>query len=258
MTIQADAATLLPNGKVCKGIRHTPTNTSWREGCRHQGAIDAHKQWLVDNGGDRDKILPPRVGVDGNCIADKHDSRRAYRRGCRCERSVKLWEYAGHRRNNRKMVQRGREQAERWDRDARHAALVTGGRFTADPRRAWRGGKMAVGRNNLYFLLHGFADDPTMGERLAAVCLLSETMIEDPDWFRRGHLMNPADIARRIGCTEQTAARLLRDRERLAATRAERRLADVKWKTAVRAEAPARKERSREIHLAAAKRRADR
>lgn len=107
---------------------------------------------------------------------------------------------------------------------------------------------MAVDRNNLWMLIHGVVDSPTMGEKLAAAIRLSSVLTSEA-WYRKARPMSAAEIAERIGTSDATASRLMHENwPRLIAERHLRRLADVQWKAAIVAEAPAREQRSRAQH----------
>lgn len=227
----SDRATL-PDGTPCRGKLHTSSNTAWRNGCRHPGAIEAHAQWLARNGGDRDRMMPPAVDADGNCIAEKHHSTRAYRRGCRCAKAIEVWEASQQRRRDPDRVRRGVAAASQWAREAQQAKRRTGGRLSHDPRRQWRGGVMVVNRVNLMLLLSGFVDSPTRGEKLAAVARLRSTLTRD-GWYEAPRPLMNSEIAARIGTTDQTVGRMIGMQQELAGNRALRRLADAQWKAAI-------------------------
>lgn len=248
--------TIEMTGYACTTDEHGDSNEAWRRGCRHPGAVEAHERYKAGNRA-RDLALPPAVDEDGNCTADKHGpSDRAYRRGCRCAATVAAHEANDRRRASLHRRKRDRDYSAWYDLEFARVRRRTGGRLTADPRRPWRFGKMAVSRTSLWFLVHGFCTgDVTMGERLAAVAILGAVVVEDEAWYRRGHLMTGADIARRIGCSEQVAGRLNARRAELRAGRHLRRMADVRWKAAVVPAATGRADRERERHALA---RADR
>lgn len=239
-------------GYPCTTDKHGDSNMAWKRGCRHPGAIAAHER-AKEAEHRREQFMPAAVDDDGNCIAADHTPGiRTYRRGCRCAPTVAAWERNRLRRLSAKRVRREQEYAGEYDRELDRTKRLTGGRLTHDPRRPWRGGRMAVSRVSLWFLVHGYCvRDVTQGERLAAVAILSGTMIEDDAWYKIGHLMNAADIARRTGCSEQIARRLTDRRVALRGERAARRLADRQWKDAVVAEAAGRKDREAQRHARA-------
>lgn len=249
MTIVAEAPATGETGFRCKGKIHTPTNTSWREGCRHPGAIEAHKAWL-DRFGDRDRMRPPAVDAGGNCIAEKHNSLRAYRAGCRCPSTVHLWNSGRNvkRKLDPDLLKRSVDYSSEWDREVAKVKRMTGGLLRKDPRRPWRGGMMAVSRNGLVLLLSGFTRGATRGERLAAAIRLQGTLTRSA-WCDPLRPIFQSEIAERIGCTDQTAGRLIKEVwPQLIENRHLRRLADVQWKAAVAQAAPVREAAARAAH----------
>lgn len=223
----------------CKARRHTPSNDSWRNGCRCPEVVAVHRQWLLDHRGQR----VAQVDQDGNCIARKHGGRKAYEEaGCRCPEAVAA--------NERHRVHLSRVYALQWEADELRIKAKTGGRLSYDPRRPWRGGRMAVDRNELFWLLRGMPMTPTRGERMAAAIRLD---IERPwvpaaTWWEKPRRMRQSDLARHIGCTEATVRRLLADRIKLRGQRTQRRLADRRWKDAVAEAAAGRKDEERRRH----------
>ena len=238
--------------EACAAERHGSSNEAWRKGCRCRDAMAAHDDWLRRRRmRNVDRLAPPAVDATGACLATQHDTVRAYQRnGCRCAAAVAAWKQDRDRRALARRKGRNRELAELALLDSMRVRRRTGGRLTADPRKPWRGGRMAVGRVNLWMLIHGFKDKPTMGERIAAVALLSQTYAQVA-WFETPRLMTSSDIAARLDIAEGTAYRLIKKRRELAEQRAQRRLADRRWKDAYTQASAGRAERERERHAAA-------
>lgn len=230
MTIEAMA--------TCPGSRHAATRDAYRHGCRHPEAIAAHDQWLNGH----------------PCTADRHHSNVAWLLGCRSDLACAAHQHAVDRKrgeNQRRMAaERMRRDAARqlaYDQRDRRTYTKTGGRLTRDPRVPWRSGKMLVDRNNLRHLLHGFWDAPTVGEVLAAVAHTETRIVQDSAF--RSRRINNQEIADRLHLGDDRRVYRTREmRRRLRDQRTERRLADVTWKAAVVAEAPARAERERAKH----------
>jgi hypothetical protein len=216
----------------------------------------AHRVWLAENGKSRKR--PAAVDADGNCIAERHGTCKAYIAGCRHPEAVRKYEAYQQRRRDADNVRRDAAQALIWERDSQRAKRLTGGRLTQDPRRPWRGGRMAVDRNNLWMLMHGLIDSPTMMEKLAALNRLDGTLVPSDGWFEAPHVITTTELASRLGCTITGIRSLRKTRADLAGKRAQRRLADVQWKAAVAAEAAGRADRVREDHARAAVERAAR
>jgi hypothetical protein len=206
-------------------------------GSRH-GAT--HDQWLAEN-----------VHV---CGAVRHHTNLAWLAGCRSSAAVAAHEKAVRRKQDADRVRRSREYARQYDSASRKVLRKTGGRLYRDPRSPWRNGKMAVDRNNLWQLMHGVADSPTVGEMVAAVARREHLLVPDSPWTSR--LIENIELAKLLKLNDDRQVyRLRKIRERLRGERTARRLADVKWRAAVAAEAPHRKERERAVHEAARKRR---
>jgi hypothetical protein len=143
------------------------------------------------------------VDEQGNCIAADHGpSERAFRRGCRCEGTVEV-----------------HEEALKAQRRASYAR-----RKPPRPWEFWRGPDMKVYRWNLFLLVHGFlADEPTRGERIAAVYLLTGS----PNRYGTG-INNRSDIAQIINWDPRKVAHIQCHIKRSREVRHKRRLADVK------------------------------
>lgn len=229
--------------------RCSDTNTAWREGCRHPGAIAAHKQWLERKRAEREAI----VAADGECRAATHGTRSAYEKsGCRCDAAVTA-KMAHDARAKR--AQRDREYQTEYVAEMERCKRKTGGRLDRDPRRPWRGGKMAVSEASVLLLTTGaHPGDATMAERLVALIRIEGKQV----WATYGIEAKEAagyrpllqsEIAQRTGMSETVQRHLRRKRADLRELRTERRLADSKWRVAVAAEAAGRKERERERHM---------
>lgn len=244
---------------ACPAKRHAASNEAWRQGCRCPQALAAHQSWLHRHrAGGGDRMAPAAVDSSGTCRAAMHNTVRAYQRhGCRCEDAARAWEQDKRKRSLAKSRKRNLELAQQAWHDHVRAQRLTGGRFSADPRKPWRGGRMAVSRINLWALIHGYRDNPTMGELIAAIALLSECWA-NVAWYEAARRMNGSEIAHRIGSSEGTVYRLKKRRAELAADRTRRRLADRAWKDAVVAAAAGRAEAERERHAACAADRAER
>lgn len=228
----------------CPGSRHGATNDAWKHNCRHPAAVAAHEQWLAE----RD--------TDHSCNASRHDTNLAWMEGCRSDRAEAAHRKAVERKANADQVRRGRESSNLYYKSVRKIQLRTGGRLSRDPRQAWRGGKMLIDRNNLMHLMWGFPDDPTVGELVAAVARAETRLVPASAWSARR--IDNFEIARALGIDDRQVFRLRKIRERLRSERTRRRLADVQWKAALVAEAPARKARESLAHQAAAERRLSR
>lgn len=216
--------------KQCTGDRHTPTNTSWRLGCRHPGAIAAHEKWLAEK--KPHTVLPPAVDADGNCVAEKHNSRPAYLAGCRCDPAFAAYEKWRLRKLDNNRNRRARAYSRQFEAEGRRVERITGGRLVADPRRQWRGGRMTVGRSALFWITRGmFLDEATTGERLVAMIRIEGTLVPDTPWSSRP--INNMELGERIGLDDRQVYRLRGLRDRLRDQRTRRRLADVRWKAAV-------------------------
>lgn len=244
---------------ACTAARHAGSNEAWRQGCRCPEALAAHNDWLERHRArGSNRLATPAVGADGVCRSELHGTVTAYQRhGCRCPEAVKAWCDDKHRRSNAKRRKRNIELAEAAWREHMRARRMTGDRLSEDPRKPWRGGRMAINRISLWMLIHGYPDNPTMGERIAAVAMLSQTWASVA-WYEAPRRMNGDEIARRIGVSEGTAYRLRKKCAELAAGRDRRRLADRKWKDAVAAAAAGRADAERERHRACAADRAER
>lgn len=186
----------------CPGRGHGPTNAAWSRGCRHLEAIVAHEEWKLRRKADI-RTAVAHFQATGCCGAGIHGTVYAFAHGCRCPEAISA------NGGNVFRVEQMRVKLRA-------------------PRKLnpWREGRMAVGRTNLWMLVHGFVDDPTLGERIAATAILSE----------RGSctgLYDSREIADRIGvsCPEVVN----RYRKRIIELREQRhlrRLADVRDKAA--------------------------
>jgi hypothetical protein len=194
----------------CTNKRHGASKTAWNVGCRCPAAIKAHDEYEAR----RRVTLPAQVDENGRCVAAKHNSAAAYKEaGCRCPAAI------ARREEVRQAV-----AIRNAERQARREI----------PRGRWRAPNMRVNRISLQMLLAGFPDSPTVGEKNAAVAILS----------KRGGptgLYNSTEIAQRIGVDPNTVRSISARIKRLAETRAERRLADVKYKAKLVARAKERK-----------------
>jgi hypothetical protein len=198
-----------PEGN-CTNDRHGKSKGAWNRGCRCPGAIAAHDTDV----GNRRTHKPAQVDADGNCIAVRHDSFAAYAMaGCRCPAAVA-------RRDEVRAAEKARRVARRLK------AAKPAGRF--------RGPHTRVDRYNLRLLLSGFVDQPTNGERMAAVAILSQR-------GGRTGLYNTTEIGQRIGVTAGGARQIQLRIEKLRELRPMRRLADVEWKAVRVARAQERK-----------------
>lgn len=212
----------------CTSGQHRPTQAGWNNGCRCSGAMAAHQRWLEIRKARRAATRArAALGIQG-CVADKHDSVNAYSWGCRCPGTVERYREALRRKA---------------EADYR------------DPRYRWRGGKMAVDRNNLWMLLHGVVDSPTVAERMAAMIALEGTHITESPWTSRP--INDAEIGERLGYRGSASVTRLRERRaRLREQRTKRRLADVVGKARDVRRAAGRKQREAAVHEAARARKA--
>lgn len=203
----------MPQVETCTAVRHGVTRVDWRAGCRCPGAHEAHEQRGHDRR-HRNRYLPAQVDAEGNCTAERHGpSARAWRRGCRCPETIA-----------------------RHDADlARNRAALAAKRPTVHPWTRWRGPDRVVGRWNLFALLHGIVDAPTLGERVAAVRILARM----PNRWSSG-INDNLDIAAVIGEDNDTVRHLKETSVRWRKNRHKRRLADVKLREHRRAQAIAR------------------
>jgi hypothetical protein len=195
---------------ACTNKRHGASKTAWNVGCRCPAAIKAHDEYEAR----RRVTMPAQVDESGRCVAAKHGSAAAYKEaGCRCPTAVVRREEVRQAVSIRNAARRARQ---------------------AIPRGRWRAPNMRVDRTNLRLLLSGFVDSPTVGEKNAAVAILSKR-------GGRTGLYNSTEIAQRIGVDPNTVRSISARIKRLAETRAERRLADVKYKARLVARAREKK-----------------
>lgn len=184
----------------CKAELHTPTNQSWRAGCRHPGAIAAHDRWKTARAAVRESALA-RWRLTGECAAANHDTRYAYsEHGCRCDLAVKLdraW------KARKPKVQR-----------VRNEKMQTV--------------QLMVGHSSLMMLLAGVPDRPTMGEIMAADIRLQRVRV--PNGPSRWRSLTVIEIAGRLGVADRTINRMRKERLRLRSDRHLRRLAEVRAK----------------------------
>lgn len=228
---------------VCRGKRHTGTHHAWAQGCRHPEAIAAHEEWKRRNR--PYEMREPAIDEHGNCVAPKHGTRPAYVLGCRCRAAIRAHEQYLMRKENNRRARKGREYAKQFEAEWRRAQRATGGRLAADPRRAWRGGKMAVGRNSLFWVLRGLmTEEATMAEIMVAMIKLENRQVPDSPW--RPRTIQNMELCAFLGVDDRMTYRMRELRQRLRDQRTQRRLADVQWKAAFAAEAPARKARAAE------------
>jgi len=186
---------LMPQAEqVCTAKKHGRSNHAWANGCRHPEAVAAHER--VKERNRRSNVrLPAQLDANGNCIAEKHGSARAYRRGCRCSEAIAK-----------------NQQATRQER--------TG----APPWKYWRGADARVYRWNLFLAVHGFCGEPlNRGEMMAAVHLL----MKSPNSNGTG-LKSVADVASTLRVHRADVWKATENIRRCRADRDLRRLADVK------------------------------
>lgn len=241
------AATAWANAEAarrgCTGKVHTGTDHAWSAGCRHADALLAHEEAKLR------KRLQRRVAMaeykrTGQCGATVHGSAAAYQRGCRCEDARDIYANSSEGRSVAAMqVKFGHDQL-------------------ANP---WRQGRMAVSRINLWMLVRGFVDKPTVAERLAAVAILDQRFsrtISDRQPYSNREVVLPRltnfQIAERIGVGDKAVIQLRAKRADLRRDRALRRLADVRCKAKRAQGAAERKEAERRRHEQAARHKADR
>lgn len=222
--------------------RCAPTQGAWNNGCRHPGAIEAHRVWLEAKKAQRaaGATWPPGV-----CLAVSHNSLyAAQRNGCTCPQAVaKLNADRERKREYKRNLTRSRHYAIEFYRERDRVRRATGGRLDADPRREWRYGKAGVSSIAVMMMLHGFPDaSATRAERMVATIRLGRYRVRDEDTAQMRPLLK-SEIARRIGCTEATVRRLGEERERRREQRHLRRLADVQWRAAHHAQGEARRPR---------------
>lgn len=204
-----DWATAEAERRRCSAEHHAPTHNAWQHGCRHPGALIAHEQWKSKLRAERGAALRAHRET-GACGAHVHDTVGAYRRGCRCDLAVKLY----HASHDGRQIARLREM----------------GSVKLD--NPWRQGKMAVSRINLWMLVRGFVDSPTVGERMAAVAILSRRGTTQVGIGGRDGFLNNQEIGRRIGINDLAVIGIRKRMEALAESRTQRRLADVRAKAA--------------------------
>lgn len=194
----------------CKSVKYHGSADAYRNHkCRCPEAIEAFQAQPKRKRGQSNVQMPAAVDADGNCIAGKHDSYMAWLAGCRCPEAQRRRQvvFAAHQ--------------------ARDAAI-------RKPWKKWRGPDKLVSRNNLLLLLAGFADSPTYAERMVATLILSQ----------RGTIAGPLgtqQIADRLGISCAMVLAYQEKPAKLAEERAQRRLADVKWKAVRVAKARDRK-----------------
>lgn len=191
----------------CTAETHRPTNTAWQHGCRHSGALLAHEEFKARIRKQRSDALRG-YRETGQCSARVHDTVGAYRRGCRCDLAVKLYGASSDGRNIARLRQCVSEKLEN----------------------PWRQGGNAVGRVNLWMLVHGFVDSPTKGERMAAVAILSRRGTDLVGYGRKTGLLDNQQIAERIGINDTAVTEIRKRMAALRETRPQRRLADVRAK----------------------------
>lgn len=244
--------TMLAELATCRASAHYASNNAWRLGCRHPEAVAAHDAWLADHSPHKQR--PAAVDEHGNCIAAKHGSHVAWLAGCRCPEAEKARGAYLARHNDIDRARREREYTREYDAEIRKIKRMTGGRLRLDPRKKWQGDRQ-VGRLTMLFLLDGHSQDATVSELMAAVIKLTGRLV--PNGPLRWRPINNMEIGDRLGIDDRHVIRLRARRRQLVSERAQRRLADAQFKAAVAAEAAGRKDRERERHEAAAKRRAE-
>lgn len=212
---------------LCGADQHRPTQDGWNRGCRCSGAMAAHERWLNLRRARRVRARANAAAGLTGCSARKHGSVDAFSWGCRCPDTLRKYAEAKARKTT-------------W----------------RDPRDTWRRGKMAVDRNNLWLLLHGIVDSPTLGERMAAVITLTGTLVPASGSVWTSRPINDAEIARRLGCCDTTVKRLREKRAEMRELRTARRLADVQGKAHDARKAPVRKAKVAARHRVAAERKA--
>lgn len=225
MTIQA---------MQCTGKRHTGSNDAWRHGCRHPEAIAAHEKWLAE----RKPFSPRPAAVDerGRCVAPKHGTWQAHIVGCRCATAVEAIRMRRERKRHDDRVRRRSaaelEYAREVAAERRAVERRTGGRLLSDPRRPWRGGKMAVRRWSLFWVMRGvFLEEATMAELMVAAIRIDGTPMVDGPY--RSRPINNLEIGERLGADDRQVYRLRQLRSRLRRQRTDRRLADSRWRAAI-------------------------
>lgn len=230
--------------------RCSNTQTAWKLGCRHPGAVAAHEQWL-----DRKRARRAEAAAGDECVASTHGTRYAYEySGCRCPEAVTArLEHDRVTKRNYRTRQRQRDYAAEYGAEVESAKRKTGGRLDHDPRRPWRGGKMAVSEVSVLLLMTGVSPgDATMMEKMVALIRLKERRVWDDGEMRKRPRWRPlkqSEIVNRTGMAETVQRHLTRKQAELRKTRSLRRLADSQWKVAVAAESAGRKERERERHM---------
>lgn len=222
---------LTPSNPECTAHRHNPTEDSWAKGCRCPGAVRAHEVKMAARRIEKANLRKlAATAAEFGCTSRAHGTLRMYFDGCRHPEARQKYEDRQRRRAEARGARRRREQKrslERW--------LV------------WRGPERRVSRINLWMLVRGFVDSPTRAEMLAATIILSRRLVPNPDLGA----VTKADIGRRLGVDGGEITRLWAERALAAKNRAQRRLADVRYK-AVRVErAEGRKQREAERHTAA-------
>lgn len=228
MTVQVEIGT-------CTAKSHGASQNAWRHGCRHPEAIAAHRKWTADN--KPFSLRPAAVGADGECLAPKHGSWQAYVYGCRHPEAVRAWDRRLEGKRAKDRMRRARtaealEQARLYAGDRRRAEKLTGGRLNSDPRRPWRGGKMAVGKMALFWITRGmFIEEATMAELMVAAIRLESVRVVDGPYLSRP--LTNLELGARLGADDRQIYRLRYLRARLRSERTQRRLADSKWRAAV-------------------------
>lgn len=210
---------LVPEVPTCTAYRHNGTESSWREGCRCPTTTAAHDKHNAERARERAEQRAAIKATEGSdCPAVIHHTLKAWSVGCRHPESVRKHEDKLAREKVRSEARRARE------RERREAAQAT---VQANP---WRTPDMAVNRNNLWFLVRGFVDRPTTGERLAAVVILSQIPVANG--LRRPRHLTNGEIAERIGVWDNRVIEYKNLRVQLREERHLRRLADVRQKAA--------------------------
>jgi hypothetical protein len=201
------ASRLIPEDPACAARRHNPTHTSWVDGCRCPGAIAAHNRHLIKRAVERDQMrqMAATADTDG-CPAAIHGTIRARLVGCTHPEAERKYQDKQNRKSARLAMMRARER-----QDVRNRWLQ------------WHGPDMAVSSINLWMLVRGFRDSPTLAEQVAAVIILGQR-------GRDTGRLTTAEIAERIGVSSDQVLKLRSIRAQWRTDRTQRRLAEALYR----------------------------